>query len=159
MSVFSQDIAEESWHKYLHRNQSVIVRVFQGQLKSTLICPKCKLVRRTITCHTGGKEGSQDSMYTSNTHIHALAHTLTYEINTQSHTCTHVRLTHNHTHTSVITTHTSHTLPITLTPLSSQHMHTLHTTHTSHSGRFPKSLIPSCSCHCRFLSRRHVPSL
>ena len=120
MSVFSQDIAEESWHKYLQRNQSVIVRVFQGQLKSTLICPKCKLVRRTITCHTGGKEGSQDSMYTSNTHIHALAHTLTYEINTQSHTCTHVRLTHNHTHTSVITTHAhiTHNTHVTLWQVS-----------------------------------------
>lgn len=40
-----QDIAEESWHKYLQRNQSVIVRVFQGQLKSTITCPACKLVR------------------------------------------------------------------------------------------------------------------
>ena len=28
--------------KYLLRNQSVIVREFQGQLKSTLVCPKCK---------------------------------------------------------------------------------------------------------------------
>jgi len=46
VSVFSQDIAEESWHKYLQRNQSVIVRVFQGQLKSTLICPKCNLVSK-----------------------------------------------------------------------------------------------------------------
>ena len=39
-----QDVAQESWHKYLQRNQSVIVRVFQGQLKSTLVCPACKLV-------------------------------------------------------------------------------------------------------------------
>jgi len=74
MSVFSQDIAEESWHKYLQRNQSVIVRVFQGQLKSTLICPKCSLVRR-ITRHAGGNEGNQNSMYTSNL--------------TCTHTCTH----------------------------------------------------------------------
>ena len=44
LSSSHQDIAEESWHKYLQRNQSVIVRVFQGQLKSTLICPACKLV-------------------------------------------------------------------------------------------------------------------
>ena len=28
--------------KYLLRNQSVIVREFQGQLKSTLVCPQCK---------------------------------------------------------------------------------------------------------------------
>ena len=27
--------------KYLLRNQSVIVREFQGQLKSTLVCPVC----------------------------------------------------------------------------------------------------------------------
>lgn len=27
--------------KYLLRNQSVVVREFQGQLKSTLVCPHC----------------------------------------------------------------------------------------------------------------------
>lgn len=37
-----QEIAEETWMKYLLRNQSVIVREFQGQLKSTLVCPACK---------------------------------------------------------------------------------------------------------------------
>ena len=36
-----QEIAEETWMKYLLRNQSVIVREFQGQLKSTLVCPDC----------------------------------------------------------------------------------------------------------------------
>ena len=36
-----QEIAEETWMKYLLRNQSVVVREFQGQLKSTLVCPHC----------------------------------------------------------------------------------------------------------------------
>ena len=39
--TFLQEIAEETWMKYLLRNQSVIVREFQGQLKSTLVCPNC----------------------------------------------------------------------------------------------------------------------
>ena len=37
-----QEIAEETWMKYLLRNKSVVVREFQGQLKSTLVCPDCK---------------------------------------------------------------------------------------------------------------------
>ena len=41
----SQDIADEAWYKYLQRNQSVVVKVFQGQLKSTLVCPQCSKVR------------------------------------------------------------------------------------------------------------------
>ena len=32
--------------KYLLRNQSVIVREFQGQLKSTLVCPNCSGVSK-----------------------------------------------------------------------------------------------------------------
>ncbi|XP_064399096.1 ubiquitin carboxyl-terminal hydrolase 4-like [Halichondria panicea] len=36
-----KEIAEETWYKYLQRNQSVIVKLFQAQLRSTLICPKC----------------------------------------------------------------------------------------------------------------------
>jgi len=153
MSVFSQDIAEESWHKYLLRNQSVIVRVFQGQLKSTLICPDCNLVRRAITHHAWGKEGNQDSMYTSNAHMHSHLHTLS-----------HIKLIHNHTLThmyflSQSRSHLCHhnasrTLTITLTP-----HHNTPITHVTHSDRFPKSLIPSCSCHYHFPSRRHVPSL
>ena len=31
--------------KYLMRNKSVVVKLFQGQLKSTLVCPECKKVR------------------------------------------------------------------------------------------------------------------
>eukprot|EP00731_Ephydatia_muelleri_P021821 Em0014g412a len=43
-----KEIADESWHKYLLRNQSVIVKLFQGQLKSTVICPTCEHVSRTF---------------------------------------------------------------------------------------------------------------
>ena len=44
--IHLQEIAEETWMKYLLRNQSVIVREFQGQLKSTLVCPNCKGVSK-----------------------------------------------------------------------------------------------------------------
>ncbi|CAI8056970.1 Ubiquitin carboxyl-terminal hydrolase 4 [Geodia barretti] len=43
-----KDIAEESWYKYLQRNQSVVVKVFQGQLKSTLVCPQCSMLSKTF---------------------------------------------------------------------------------------------------------------
>ncbi len=33
--------ASESWEQHLKRNQSIIVDLFQGQLKSTLNCPNC----------------------------------------------------------------------------------------------------------------------
>ncbi len=39
-----QDIADETWLKYMMRNQSIVVRLFQGQLKSTLVCPLCSKV-------------------------------------------------------------------------------------------------------------------
>ena len=41
-----QEIAEETWMKYLQRNHSVIVQEFQGQLKTTLVCPDCSEVSR-----------------------------------------------------------------------------------------------------------------
>lgn len=34
-------VAEEAWSAYLMRNQSIIVDLFQGQLKSTLVCDRC----------------------------------------------------------------------------------------------------------------------
>ena len=34
-------VAAESWKIYLMRNKSIIVDLFQGQLKSTLCCKKC----------------------------------------------------------------------------------------------------------------------
>lgn len=37
-------LAETCWKLYRRRNDSVIVDLFQGQYKSTLICPDCKKV-------------------------------------------------------------------------------------------------------------------
>lgn len=41
------EVAAEAWEGHLRRNQSVVVDLFQGQLKSTLECPECQ--RRSIT--------------------------------------------------------------------------------------------------------------
>jgi ubiquitin carboxyl-terminal hydrolase 4/11 len=44
----NEDLArmgKECWDGYRKRNDSIIVDLFQGQLKSTLICPDCKKVR------------------------------------------------------------------------------------------------------------------
>ena len=38
-------LANASWDGYLKRNDSVIVDLFQGQYKSTLVCPECSKVR------------------------------------------------------------------------------------------------------------------
>lgn len=38
-------LANLSWEGYLKRNDSVIVDLFQGQYKSTLVCPECAKVR------------------------------------------------------------------------------------------------------------------
>lgn len=37
-------LARESWEGYMKRNDSVIVDLFQGQYKSTLVCPECEKV-------------------------------------------------------------------------------------------------------------------
>lgn len=37
-------LATDSWDAYIKRNDSVIVDLFQGQYKSTLVCPECKKV-------------------------------------------------------------------------------------------------------------------
>lgn len=39
------ELANASWEGYLKRNDSVIVDLFQGQYKSTLVCPECAKVR------------------------------------------------------------------------------------------------------------------
>lgn len=36
-----ETVAAESWHGYLRRNKSVVVDLFQGQLKSTVMCRSC----------------------------------------------------------------------------------------------------------------------
>ena len=41
-------VAAEAWDVHRLRNDSIIVDKFQGQLKSTLICPKCKNVSVTF---------------------------------------------------------------------------------------------------------------
>ena len=38
-------VAEEAWQKYKTRNDSVIVDLFDGQCKSTLICKSCNEVK------------------------------------------------------------------------------------------------------------------
>ena len=41
-------VAEEAWKNHLKRNRSVIVDLFQAQLKSTVVCPKCDGVSITF---------------------------------------------------------------------------------------------------------------
>ena len=41
-------VSKEAWDNHLKRNDSVIVDTFQGQFKSTLVCPDCKLVSVTF---------------------------------------------------------------------------------------------------------------
>lgn len=42
------EVAKESWENYKKRNDSIIVDTFHGLLKSTLVCPDCKLVSVTF---------------------------------------------------------------------------------------------------------------
>ena len=35
-------MAEEAWEDYQKRNNSIVVDLFHGQLKSTLLCPQCE---------------------------------------------------------------------------------------------------------------------
>lgn len=41
-------VASESWHNHLQRNNSVIVDIFHGLFKSTLVCPDCSKVSVTF---------------------------------------------------------------------------------------------------------------
>ncbi|RUS75669.1 hypothetical protein EGW08_016563 [Elysia chlorotica] len=41
-------VADEAWAQYKLRNDSVVVDLFQGQLKSKLVCPKCGKVSITF---------------------------------------------------------------------------------------------------------------
>lgn len=43
-----QVVAREAWATHKKRNNSIIVDWFQGQLKSTLVCPKCNRVSKTF---------------------------------------------------------------------------------------------------------------
>ncbi len=42
--VSVQIVANEAWADYRRRNDSIIVDLFHGQLKSTLVCPDCSKV-------------------------------------------------------------------------------------------------------------------
>ena len=48
-----QRVAQEAWEMYRKRNDSVIVDLFHGLLKSTLVCPECGKVSVTFdpTCY------------------------------------------------------------------------------------------------------------
>lgn len=37
----NQDLADEAWNRHVQRNRSVIVDLFQGQLKMECRCPVC----------------------------------------------------------------------------------------------------------------------
>ncbi|XP_054720476.1 ubiquitin carboxyl-terminal hydrolase 4-like [Uloborus diversus] len=41
-------VAKEAWENYLKRNNSIIVDIFHGLLKSTLVCPECSKVSVTF---------------------------------------------------------------------------------------------------------------
>jgi ubiquitin carboxyl-terminal hydrolase 4/11/15 len=42
------EVAKVFWENHLKRDQSIIVDLFQGQLKSKLVCPKCNHVSITF---------------------------------------------------------------------------------------------------------------
>lgn len=41
-------LATDTWEGYMKRNDSVIVDLFQGQYKSTLVCPECGKVSNLL---------------------------------------------------------------------------------------------------------------
>ncbi|CAI5992097.1 unnamed protein product [Closterium sp. NIES-64] len=43
-----EEVARENWENHKARNDSIIVDKFQGQYKSTLVCPQCKKVSVTF---------------------------------------------------------------------------------------------------------------
>ena len=47
------EIAREAWENYKKRNDSVILDIFHGLLKSTLVCPQCNKISVTFdpTCY------------------------------------------------------------------------------------------------------------
>lgn len=45
------ELANKSWEGYMKRNDSVIVDLFQGQYKSTLVCPECQKVCQMLEQH------------------------------------------------------------------------------------------------------------
>lgn len=56
------EVANEAWRRYKSRNDSVIVDLFQGQLKSKLTCPVCNKV---CTVHSSAQSHLFYVMYQS----------------------------------------------------------------------------------------------
>lgn len=48
-------MARTCWEQYKRRNDSVIVDLFQGQYKSTLVCPTCAKVSITVSYRLNGE--------------------------------------------------------------------------------------------------------
>lgn len=48
LSVPDEELADETWHKYRMRNDSIIVDLFYGQYKSRVACPVCPKVSITF---------------------------------------------------------------------------------------------------------------
>jgi len=42
------EVSQRAWKAHTARNQSIIVDLFQGQLKSTVVCPDCNIMSRTF---------------------------------------------------------------------------------------------------------------
>eukprot|EP00466_Bigelowiella_natans_P007055 jgi/Bigna1/130227/aug1.10_g4935 len=58
------DIAMEHWRNHLRRNQGILVDLFHGQYKSTLVCPECDYTARkggVNSSATEGKEGQKET--------------------------------------------------------------------------------------------------
>lgn len=43
-----QEVAEEAWRNHKRRNNSIIVDIFHGLFKSTLVCPECNKISVTF---------------------------------------------------------------------------------------------------------------
>lgn len=46
--MLCQVVAEEAWENHIKRNDSIIVDIFHGLFKSTLVCPVCSKVSVTF---------------------------------------------------------------------------------------------------------------
>lgn len=55
------EVANEAWRRYKSRNDSVIVDLFQGQLKSKLTCPVCNKVSGSSKYYRQVKKQNLDS--------------------------------------------------------------------------------------------------
>lgn len=78
-------LAKESWEGYKRRNDSVIVDLFQGQYRSTLVCPECNKVRTSSDCilsHSVADRPSQGFHNIRSVHVFNIAITDSEEVDT-----------------------------------------------------------------------------